>query len=137
MTSQKPFSQTQAHVQEIARRRAVLQTEAEQRGLKQLPSLYSRVWVEPSARAGQVPSRFFVESYLGKGEPELVEYELHYPIGNLRELTEALKTLDAFYFGAEDTVSYARHGTAGLIEFLEDLQAEAEDGDEEVALPTK
>ncbi len=106
----------------IERARAALEAEAERRGLRRLavPD-YGRIWIEAGS-----PTRFFVERYRQDGELELVEHQIRFPIRDLADLTEALKALDALYFGAENVVSYMRHGSEGLIEFLEALQAGVE-----------
>ncbi len=114
------ISRIRAHGEEMSKRRAILRDQALKQGLRQYPARYSRVWVGEEHKEGVIPERFFLEDYMDTGTPpSLEEFRFKLPITTTTELIDALRTLDAFYYGTVDIVNYARHGVYGLIDYLE------------------
>lgn len=109
----------QSNSKQMRTRRDFLKTQATELGLIKYPATFSRVWVEENYQEGEVPHRFFLGNYLNTGQPPtLEEFRLKLPISTVDDLIEALKTLDAFYYGTVDIIDYARSGTQGLIDYL-------------------
>lgn len=117
----RPPDKLRKWADKLSANRAKLKHRAEEVGLKQFPSEYSRVWVDQDYAPGTLPARFFLEQYMGDGEPRLEEYHIALPINDIPQLVETVKAVDALYFGVTEALQYSRHGIEGLIEFLDDL----------------